>query len=100
MEHHNLILCDYIISELRDVVSRKRPDLLADIDVLLARLSYELILAPQDPGKLISDPKDHPILNAAIVADVDIIVSGDKHFLELKMKHPKTISVTEFFDNI
>ena len=49
---------------------------------------------------MISDPKDHPILNAAIVADVDIIVSGDKHFLELKMKHPKTISVSEFFKNI
>ena len=42
MEHHNLILCDYIISELRDVISRKRPDLLADLDLLLARLSYEL----------------------------------------------------------
>jgi predicted nucleic acid-binding protein len=70
-EHHNLILCDYIIYELQNVVSRKRPDLLADIVVLLAKLSYELILAPQEPGKLISDLKDHSILNAAIIAEVD-----------------------------
>jgi len=42
-EYHDLVLCDYIISELRGVVSRKRPDLLADIDVLMAKLSYELI---------------------------------------------------------
>jgi predicted nucleic acid-binding protein len=95
-ERHNLFLCDYIISELRDVVSRKRPDLLADIDVLLAKLSYKLIPTPRQAGKLISDPKDHPILNAAIIADVDIIISGDKHFLELEMQHPKTMSVSEF----
>ena len=72
--------------------------MLADIDVLMAKLPYELILAPQHPNKLISDPKDHPILNAAIIADVDIIVSGDKHFLALDMEHPKPMSVAYFLD--
>ena len=66
IEQDELILCDYILFELRNVVARKRPDLLADIDVLMAKLSYELVPAPQEPSKLISDPKDHPILNAAI----------------------------------
>jgi predicted nucleic acid-binding protein len=99
-EQHELVLCDYIISELRDVVSRKRQDLLADIDVFLAKLPYELIVAPLLPSKLITDPKDHPILNAAIIADVDIIISGDSHFLELKLEHPKTMSVAEFLDEI
>ena len=97
-EHHNLVLCDYIISELRDVVSRKRPDLLADIEVLLAKLPYELISAPLQPCKLIQDPKDHPILNAAIIANVDIIISGDNHFLKLEMEHPKPMSVANFLD--
>jgi len=98
IEQDELILCDYIISELRDVAARKRPDLLADIDVLMAKLPYELVSAPQEPSKLISDPKDHPILNAAIIAGVDIIISGDGHFLKLKMEHPKTVSVAEFLD--
>ena len=100
VEHHQLVLCDYIISELRNVVSRKRPDLFADIDVLLAKLPFELILAPLQPLKLISDPKDHPILNASIIADVDIIISGDRHFLELKMEHPKTMSVTDYLNEM
>ena len=100
IEQHNLILCDYIITELRDIVSKKRSDLLADIDVLLAKLPYELISAPLQPGKLISDPKDHPILNAAIIADVDIIISGDKHFLGSEMEHPKSISVAKFLDDV
>jgi len=97
-ERQNLILCDYIISELRSVVSRKRPDLLAAIDEFLAKLPYELVSAPRQASKLISDPKDHPILNAAIIADVDIIISGDRHFLELEMEHPKTMSVAEYLD--
>jgi predicted nucleic acid-binding protein len=99
-EHHELILCDYIISELRGVVSRKRPDLLADVDVMLAKLHFELTITPLAPNELISDPKDHPILNAAILADVDIIISGDSHFLELEMEHPKTMLVAEFIEKI
>ncbi|MCL2719933.1 MAG: putative toxin-antitoxin system toxin component, PIN family [Treponema sp.] len=98
VNNHNLVLCDYIISELRDVILRKRSDLLADIDEFLVKLPFELIPAPLQPCKLISDPKDHPILNAAIIADVDIIISGDKHFLSLEMEHPKTMSVAQYLD--
>ena len=100
IEQHNLILCDYIISELRNVVSRKRSDLLADIDVLMAKLSYELIATPLQPSKIISDPKDYPILNAAIIAEVDIIISGDKHFLDLETEHPKSMSIADFLEGV
>lgn len=95
---HELVLCDYIVSELRDVIKRKRPNLLADAEVLLAELSYEMIIAPVEPAKLIGDPKDQPILNAAIVADVDIIISGDKHFLSLDMRHPKVVTAAQYLD--
>ena len=95
--NHDLVLCDHIVAEIREVVSRKRPDLLGDVDVLLAQLSYELVISPKEPSKLIQDPKDQPILNAAIMADVDVIVSGDKHFLELVLKRPKTMSPAEFW---
>jgi predicted nucleic acid-binding protein len=94
--NHELILCDYIASEFRDVVSRKRPDLLADADVLLAQLSCEMVIAPREPSKLISDPKDQPILNAAILAGVDIIVSRDKHFLQLDLEHPTAMTPAQF----
>ena len=99
-EQQNLVLCDYIITELRSVVSRKRPDLLADIDEFLAKLPYELVFALRQASELISDPKDHPILNAEIKARVDIIISGDKHFLDLEMEHPRTMSVAEFLDEV
>jgi len=95
--NHDLVLCDHIVAETRGVISRKRPDLLGNFDMLLAQLSYELVVAPIEPSKLIQDPNDQPILNAAIMAEVDVIVSGDKHFLKLDLERPKTMSPAEFW---
>ena len=100
VEQHDLVLCDYIISELRNVVSRKRPDLLAGIDILFANLPFTLISTKHESDMLISDPKDHPILSAAILSNTDIIISGDKHFLNLKLKRPKTMSAVEFLEKV
>ena len=99
VKQHELVLCDHIIFELREVVARKKPELAVALDSLLMQLSYELIAAPEEPNKLINDSQDYPILNAAILADVDIIISGDKHFLELNLERPKTMSAAEFWQS-
>lgn len=98
-EYHEMVLCDRNLYELRDVLKRKAPNSLPDAEVLLNELSYELIPATYNAEKLIRDAKDQPILNAAIVADVDIILTGDKDFLCLDMEHPKCMTVTEFFEH-
>lgn len=98
-EHHDMVLCDRNLYELRGVLQRKAPNALPDAEVLLAELSYELIPAAYHAEKLIRDAKDQPILNAAIVADVDIILTGDKDFLCLDMEHPKCMNVTQFFES-
>lgn len=55
---HELVLCDRNIFELRDVLGRKAPQALADVEVFLAELAFDLVPAPEFPQKLISDPKD------------------------------------------
>jgi putative PIN family toxin of toxin-antitoxin system len=97
-EHHDMVLCDRNLYELRDVLKRKVPNALPDAEVLLAELSYELIPAAYHAQKLIRDAKDQPILDAAIVADVDIILTGDKDFLSLDMEHPKCMTVAQFLE--
>lgn len=72
-DNHSIVLCDHIINELLDKIEEKRPDLLADAESLINSLPFETVIAPRDPNKLINDPKDSPILNAAIIAQVDII---------------------------
>lgn len=92
-------MCDRNIVELRDILKRKAPQFLPDMEVLLAELSYELIPAVDYAEKLIRDAKDQPILNAAILSDVDIILTGDKDFLSLAMEHPKCMTVSQFFES-
>ena len=98
-EEHEMVLCDQNLKELREVLQRKAPRVLPDAEVLMNELSYELIPAAFNAEKLIRDAKDQPILNAAIVADVDIILTGDKDFLCLDMEHPKCFTVAEFLEN-
>ena len=45
------------------------------------------------------DAKDQPVLNAAIVSDVDLILAGDKDFLSLGMEHPKCMTVAQFLES-
>ena len=95
-DNHEMVLCDRNIVEIREILKRKAPKLLPDAEVLLAEMSYELIPAIDHAEKLIRDAKDQPILNAAIVSDVDIILTGDKDFLSLDMEHPKCMTVSQF----
>lgn len=97
--NHKIVLCDRNITELRDILRRKAPRYLPDAEVLLAELSYELIPAVDYAEKLIRDAKDQPILNAAIVSNVDIILTGDKDFLSLSMEHPRCITAAQFLEN-
>ena len=97
--YHELVLCDRNVAEMRDVIKRKTPDILADAEVFLAELSYELILSVENASMLIRDPKDQPILNAAIVNGIDVILTGDKDFLSLDLDRPKTMTVAQFLES-
>lgn len=98
VDHHEIVLCDRNITELRDILKRKAPKYLPDAEVLIAELPYELIPAVEHAEKLIRDAKDQPILNAAIVADVDAILTGDKDFLSLEMEHPRCLTAAQFLE--
>jgi len=98
VDHHEIVLCDRNITELRDILKRKAPKYLPDAEVLIAELPYELIPAVDHAEKLIRDAKDQPILNAAIVEDVDAILTGDKDFLSLEMEHPRCLTAAQFLE--
>jgi predicted nucleic acid-binding protein len=45
---------------------------------------------------LIRDESDRPIFHAAVAADVDVFVTGDKDFLESGIENPKIMMAAEF----
>ncbi|MCL2081015.1 MAG: putative toxin-antitoxin system toxin component, PIN family [Oscillospiraceae bacterium] len=96
-ENHELLLCDHIVAECYDVVGRKFPQHIQALDKLLTSLGYALVVAPRG-GASIADPKDAPILNAAILEEVDVIISGDDHFLSLNLERPKVLTPAQYLE--
>lgn len=44
------------------------------------------------------DVKDRPILRAAIAANADLILTGDKDFLESGIERPLSVTASEFLN--
>lgn len=97
-ENHELILCDYIIDECYDVSKRRFPMKIQVLDKLFAKLRFELVPAPRIGELKMKDVKDQPILNAAIEYSVDVLVTGDKHFLELDIEIPQICTPSGYRD--
>jgi putative PIN family toxin of toxin-antitoxin system len=97
-ENHELLLCDHIVSECYDVVGRKFPQHMPVLDKLFTSLGYSLVVAPRSESSQIPDLKDAPILNSAILEDVDVIISGDNHFLNLNLERPKILTPAQYLE--
>ena len=98
MREHTLIICTYALEEVQAVFARKFPDKTASLDAFLSKLAYELCYTPRvgaDTPEM-RDEDDRPILQAAIDADVDIILTGDADFHALNLEHPITIKPADF----
>lgn len=54
----------------------------------------------EDAEKLIRDVKDRPILRAALNAKADVLLTGDKDFLESGVTDPKIMTAAEFLENV
>lgn len=82
-EHH-LIVCSYSINEVSKVLSERFPEAMSAWDRFLTSLEFELTYTPTDPSYYaapnIRDEKDIPILVSAIIAQPDILVTGDYDF--------------------
>ena len=95
------VICDQNIDELRKVFNRKFSAKIQLLDSFLAiaLTALQLIETTVDEfeqEKSIRDVKDRPILRAAINVGVDILLTGDKDFLEADIDKPKTITAADF----
>ena len=97
------IVCDQNIDEFRAVYNRKFPHKLSVMEHFLAQalLTLQVVSTSVDAESKeseIRDVKDRPILRAAIQADADVILTGDKDFLESGIRKPKILTAREFID--
>lgn len=100
--NHGLI-CEQNVDELKRIFNKKFSNKLAALDQFLstALLTLELVPVPTDElasEAQIRDVNDRPILRAAIEANADILLTGDKDFLESGVTDPVIMTPAEFLN--
>ncbi len=86
------------MEEAQEVFARKFPNKIAHLDVLLSKLAYELCYTPivKDDTPAMRDENDRPILQAAIEAEADAILTGDNDFHALNIERLAILSPAEY----
>ena len=100
--NHGLI-CEQNVDEIKRIFNKKFPHKLAALDRFLAMalMTLELVAVPVDEEESeqkIRDTNDRPILRAAIAARADVILTGDKDFLESGLEKPAIMTPAEFLN--
>ncbi len=98
---HHALICEQNVDEMKRIFNRKFPNRIAALDRFLstALLTLELIPTPTEESDLemkIRDLDDRPILRAAVEANADILLTGDRDFLESGLEKPLVMTPAEF----
>ena len=98
---HKGLVCTQNIDELRRIFNRKFPKKIPAMERFLAMALpvMEVVHVPDEETeeeKLIRDVNDRGIMRAAVAAKVDVILTGDKDFLESGITCPKIMTATDF----
>jgi putative PIN family toxin of toxin-antitoxin system len=95
------LLCEQSLEELRRVCNRKFPMKIHVFEHFIAAALPVIEIIPVPPSKHpdedeIRDMNDRPIYRAAVRAGADIILTGDRDFLDSNLKTPQIMSAAEF----
>lgn len=102
-ETDRFIVCQINIDEFREKIGTKFKSKETEMERFLKLIETfaEVLKVPDRIAfseRKIRDVNDRPILRAALAGDVDIIVTGDKDFLEANISYPLIMSPMEFLD--
>lgn len=97
------IVCHQNIEELRRIFNRKFPNKIALLERFISIVSLGIEIVPMPSDKVadeekIRDVADRHIFRAAIHSNADVILTGDKDFLESGILKPKILNPTQFLE--
>ena len=100
---YTAVVCDYSIDEMHRVYNRKFKNKLHSLESFLSLLyrTVKIIDTPPEEEAVeseaeIPDLDDRPILRAALKSDVNILITGDRDFLESSITNPKIMKAADF----
>jgi putative PIN family toxin of toxin-antitoxin system len=102
----DLVVCDYTITELNEVFARKFPERIGSLAAFVSGIEpgVKIVRTPEAvPGGVdqtrVRDPKDWPILRAALAAHA-AIVTGDKDLIDAGLPNPTMFTPAEFLTRL
>ena len=95
------LICEQSFKELRQAYSLKFPDKVDALEqfISFALSSVEVVPVPESkhPDEVrIRDADDRPILRSAINAEADILITGDRDFLDSSVVTPRIMTPAQF----
>jgi putative PIN family toxin of toxin-antitoxin system len=97
------VVCDYSIDELYRVYNKKFQNKLYALEAFLASFLRSVRVIDTPPTEeateseaAVRDADDRPILRAAVKSGVDVLITGDRDFLESGIKHPHIVTPADF----
>ena len=99
VQNCKIVLSQYTIDEVLEVFDKKFPHRMDEMENFMEKLPYELFLLKKLNTKkypIVRDIDDIPVLANAIESNVDILVTGDKDFEEVKITKPKILKPKEY----
>ncbi len=97
---NRIVLCDYVLEELRLVAKRKFPSKQSIIERFFYELPFELVYTPKQLDSRefpkVRDSQDFPILATAMIENIDILITGDKDLLVVESEYPEILTMNEF----
>lgn len=100
-ENYRLFISKEIVDEVLSVLSKKfdyNKEMLSRTAIFLSEIAE--LIKTHDKVYILNDEVDNRIIECAVSAEADIIVSGDKELLSLKeYKGIKIMTLREFLEN-
>ena len=87
-----MFVSDYVEREFCAKIEEKWPDKFDEVYSLYRELPFVFCESSKVRKGSLRDPKDIPVLNDALFHQVDVILSGDKDFLEADLEYPLVLS--------
>jgi len=101
IDNYSLVLSDYTIDEIEDVFNEKFPHRIFEMKNFLQKTPYELFTLNKINNKKypnIRDIDDLPVLVNAIESKVDLLITGDKDFDDIKIERPRIMNPRKYID--
>lgn len=95
---HELLVSDYVDAEFKAILEMKWKEKSEKVYSLYHKLPFVFCgSSPMSMGNL-RDAKDIPVLSDALFHHADMILSGDKDFIEAEIERPLVFSPSMLYD--